>query len=56
MRLIAGVNITGLYLHVYSKTKTRTYWLDFGFYIYSELYPLIQISTTRKALNDNETN
>lgn len=53
MRLIAGINFVGLYLHLYFKTENRIYWFDFGFYIKSELYTLIEISTTRKEVKKN---
>lgn len=48
MRLIAGINFIGLYLLLYSKTETRIYWFDFGFYINNEMYTLVEISTKRK--------
>ena len=54
MRLIAGVNVLGLYLYLCFKTENRIYWLDFGFYIYNERYTLVEISTTRKAVKKNE--
>lgn len=53
MRLIVGINLVGLYLLLYSKTENRIYWFDFGFYIESELYTLIEISTTRKRKERN---
>lgn len=49
MRLIVGINLAGLYLLLYSKTENRIYWFDFGFYISSEKYTLIEISTTRNG-------
>lgn len=53
MRLIAGVNVLGLYLYLYLKTENRIYWLDFGFYINNEIYTLVEISTTRKREENN---
>ena len=53
MRLIAGVNVLGLYLYLYLKTENRIYLFDFGFYMKSELYTLIEISTTRKREENN---
>lgn len=53
MRLIAGVNVLGLYLYLYLKTENRIYWFDFGFYMKSELYTLIEISTTMKREEKN---
>lgn len=50
MRLIAGVNVLGLYLYLYLKTENRIYWFDFGFYINDEKYKLVEISTKRKAV------
>lgn len=53
MRLIAGINFIGLYLHLYFKTENRIYWFDFGFYIDNEMYTLVEINTTRKREEKN---
>lgn len=53
MRFIAGINLAGLYLILYSKTENRIYWFDFGFYINDEMYTLVEISTTRKRKENN---
>lgn len=53
MRLIVGINLVGLYLHLYYKTENRIYWFDFWFYINNEMYTLIEISTTRKRKERN---
>lgn len=53
MRLIVGINLAGLYLLLYSKTENRIYWFDFGFYISSEKFTLVEISTTRKQKERN---
>lgn len=53
MRFIAGINLAGLYLILYSKTENRIYWFDFGFYISSEKFTLVEISTTRKRKERN---
>lgn len=53
MRLIAGVNVLGLYLYLCFKTENRIYWFDFWFYINNEMYTLVEISTTRKREENN---